>query len=273
MFYFIINGENFVTKYMYNNKKIGVGIITCNRPEFLQDCLNGLSLCHKDIDRLVIVNDGKKCDFKTDLRYKLIQHKQNKGVSKSKNDAFLDLLNNNCDYIFIIEDDCTIIHKDCLIQYCKAYEETGLHHLIFAPEGQHLLYQIKYKNYSIGLYKDTIAAFCFYTRECLINCGLMDEFYHNSTEHIDHTYRIIKMGYTFGWMMFPDLIDSENYLDISNHVKYSSCNKNNDYKNNISIDFKYFNNKFKNNKIDIIHDKQYINQKLIDIFNRFQLKK
>ena len=66
MFYFIINGENFVTKYMYNNKKIGVCIITCNRPEFLQDCLNGLSLCHKDIDRLVIVNDGKKCDFKTE---------------------------------------------------------------------------------------------------------------------------------------------------------------------------------------------------------------
>jgi GT2 family glycosyltransferase len=39
--------------------KIGVGIVTCNRPDYLRKLLVSLVPCENIIDSLVIVNDGK----------------------------------------------------------------------------------------------------------------------------------------------------------------------------------------------------------------------
>jgi len=41
-------------------QKIGVGILTCNRPKFLAECLKSVKDCN--IERLVIVNDGEYID-------------------------------------------------------------------------------------------------------------------------------------------------------------------------------------------------------------------
>ena len=41
-----------------SKKKIGVGILTCNRPDYLQTLLNSLVACDYMIDSFVIVNDG-----------------------------------------------------------------------------------------------------------------------------------------------------------------------------------------------------------------------
>jgi hypothetical protein len=43
--------------------------------------------------------------------------------------------------------------------------------------------------------------------------GLMDEMYINAVEHIEHTYRLMKLGYCCGcFWAFPDIADSEEYL-------------------------------------------------------------
>ena len=43
--------------------------------------------------------------------------------------------------------------------------------------------------------------------------GLMDEMYVNAVEHIEHTYRLMKFGYTCGcFWAFPDIASSEEYL-------------------------------------------------------------
>ena len=39
--------------------KIGVGIITCNRPDYLKGLLDSLVPCKETIDELVVVNDGE----------------------------------------------------------------------------------------------------------------------------------------------------------------------------------------------------------------------
>jgi glycosyltransferase involved in cell wall biosynthesis len=41
-----------------SNKKIGVGIVTCNRPHYLKGLIDSLPQVN-DIDELVIVNDGE----------------------------------------------------------------------------------------------------------------------------------------------------------------------------------------------------------------------
>jgi len=48
--------------------KIGVGIITCNRPDYLRQLLVSLVLCENIIDQLVVVNDGNQSQI-------LIYHK------------------------------------------------------------------------------------------------------------------------------------------------------------------------------------------------------
>ena len=42
--------------------KIGVGIITCNRPDYLQNLLETLVPCIDNIDSLVVINDGEAID-------------------------------------------------------------------------------------------------------------------------------------------------------------------------------------------------------------------
>jgi GT2 family glycosyltransferase len=37
--------------------KIGLGIVTCNRPDFLSNCIKSIDL--SKVDEKVIVNDGK----------------------------------------------------------------------------------------------------------------------------------------------------------------------------------------------------------------------
>ncbi|NBP04214.1 MAG: glycosyltransferase, partial [Proteobacteria bacterium] len=91
------------------DSKIGVGIITCNRPDYLRNLLNSLVPCHDIINELVVVNDGTPVtDF--DLSKDVwIDNPQNLGVGKSKNKAMQHLLDKGCDYIFIIEDDMLIL--------------------------------------------------------------------------------------------------------------------------------------------------------------------
>lgn len=86
--------------------KIGVGIVTCNRQDYLQNLLQTLSQCNNIIDKLVIVNDGDSIE---ELSVgTLINNDTNIGVGKSKNKAMQYLLDAECDYIFIIEDDLLI---------------------------------------------------------------------------------------------------------------------------------------------------------------------
>jgi len=100
-------------------KKIGVGIVTCNRPEYLRNLL--ASLRQRPYDELVIVDDGdEEYPYDSALGFTYIKNEVNLGVGKSKNIAMQHLLDKGCDYIFIIEDDMIIKRADVFDQYIKA---------------------------------------------------------------------------------------------------------------------------------------------------------
>lgn len=218
------------------SSKIGIGIITCNRPEYLRNLLNSLSKCESQITELVIVNDGKPLT-NFDLSFgKWIENKTNLGVGKSKNKAMRALLDAGCDYIFIIEDDMLILDENVFNKYIDAYKVSGIHHFNYGPgspfnrkqiiknfdlHNRHLLDQhsepnprlvIDYKSVKISLFEHTVAMFSFFTREVLEKVGLIDEEFYNAWEHVDHTYRIIKAGYHPPFWWFADIFDSHKYL-------------------------------------------------------------
>lgn len=231
--------------------KIGVGIITCNRPEYLTNLLTSIHPCN-DINELVIVNDGLHLDnINFDKTYSYILNDTNIGVAKSKNKAMKHLLDAGCDYIFIIEDDMIILDGNIFYKYIEAHKASGIHHFNYGPgspfnrkqtiqnfdlHNRHLLDQhtepnpkliVDYGSVKVSLFEHTVAMFSFFTKEVLEKVGLIDESYYNAWEHVDHTYCIIKAGYHPPFWWFADLYESHKYItEAPNAINNSSIANN-----------------------------------------------
>lgn len=230
--------------------KIGVGIVTCNRPEFCRVCLN--SLPESKIDELVIVNDGAPLPY--DLSFgSEIENKTNLGVGKSKNKAMQYLLDKDCDYIFIIEDDMRIMREDIFDAYIQASKETGIQHFLFAYHGPANKAGvsggkpvprriIEYPSgLKISLNQHCVGAFCMYTKQSLLDVGLFDENFNNAFEHVHHSYMLCKKSYCVEYWWWPDLANSLDYINEQ------ACSENNssirprdDWRKNIENGFRHF---------------------------------
>lgn len=235
---------------MNNKEKVGVGVITCNRLDYLKGLINSLIPCENYIDELVVVNDGKDVpDW--DLPFgEWIDNKKNLGVAKSKNKALNYLLSKNCDYYFLIEDDMIIKNSEIFNHYINAFKVSGIQHFNYGPgspfnrkqqiqnfdlHNRHLLDEksepnpkliVDYKTCKVALYEHTVAMFSFFTKEILEKVGLIPEEYPNCWEHVDHTYQIIKAGYHPPFWWFADLADSHNLItEAPNAIQNSSIAK------------------------------------------------
>lgn len=218
------------------NKKIGVGIVTYERKEFFTRLLDSLP---ENIE-LVVVNDGKPYPdtiFKN-RNLKLIQHKRNKGVGRSKNDAMKYLLQMGCEHIFVLEDDIYIKDNSVFEDYITASKKTGLQHFNFAwhgplnkdengnpkPRGV-----AKYNDEPLLTLNEHIpGAFSYFSSDILKETGFIDPIYYNAWEHVDLTTRIAKKeAYTPFWW-FADVYGSDKKIvDQDTDLKESSIRKNN----------------------------------------------
>ena len=115
---------------MDTKSSIGIGIITCNRPDYLKKLLDSISYCNWA--EFIIVNDGDKLDV-PGYNYYVHTNETNLGVGKSKNIAMQHLLDKGCDYIFIIEDDTIVLDELIFDRYIQASKETGIQHFNFGP--------------------------------------------------------------------------------------------------------------------------------------------
>jgi len=217
--------------------KIGVGIITCERPEYLNNLLDTIDRVSANISELIIIDDGDKKTIHTHPKVNFVKHTSGRiGVGKAKNLAIQDLFEKGCDYIFIIEDDMLIKDSSIFKQYIEASKVSGIQHFNYGPgspfnrkqsiqnfdlHNRHLLSQdtepnpkliIDYKTVKIALYEHTVAMFSFFTRKVIEEVGYIDEQFYNAWEHVDHTYCIIKAGYHPPFWWFADLANSHELL-------------------------------------------------------------
>jgi hypothetical protein len=210
------------------NKQIGIGIVTCNRLNYLVKTLQSLYTLQNDIE-LIIINDGdlfdtQKQDFRLTLDPDKIHNNEfNEGVGKSKNKALKHLLNKKCEHIFLLEDDVVIKDTNILNKYIEASKISGIQHFNFAFHGLDnrtvtgqpaIRLKIDYsKDVSVCLYPNVYGALSYYTKKCLDLVGLMDEFYYNAVEHVDHTNTIINIGMHPPFRWFADIADSDKYIE------------------------------------------------------------
>ncbi len=199
---------------MVKKNKIGVGIITCNREAFYRK--TAASVIGADV--LVTVNDG--VPYQQDAypsQMEVIQHRRNKGIARSKNDALRYLLAQGCEHIFLCEDDVYLVSPEIINSYIRASKITGIQHFNYAfhspinrdSSGNPLIRKsITFDTFKVIFTPNVLGAFSYYRARVLEDIGLMDTRYRNVYEHVDHTYQIIKAGYHPPFRWFADLAES-----------------------------------------------------------------
>ena len=238
--------------------KIGVGVLTCNRPEFLKNLVESLLPCRNLISELIIVNDGNKIEGFNPPYGILIDNPTNEGVGKSKNKALKYLIEKECGYIFLIEDDMLIIDKNIFTEYINASIETGIKHFMFGYHGPANKNNIsggkpcprtiiQYKlGRKIALNTHCVGSFCMYTLDSLKQVGLIDETYKNTWEHISHSYDLVNAGYAPGYWWWPDIANSTEYITEQACSEHSSSIRGTaDWHENMVRGAKHFKSKHK----------------------------
>ena len=235
------------------NDKIGLAIITCNRPDFLNSLLGSIELHGVDINELVIINDGDSVLGYIKHDYFSLKTSGCIGVGKAKNKGLKYLADKGCDYIFVIEDDMVILDSRIFKQYIKASKISGIQHFNYGPgspfnrkqviqnfdlHNRHLLDEetepnprlvVDYKDCKIALYQHATGTFSFFTKKALDTVGYIDENFHNAWEHVDHTYSIIKANLHPPFWWFADIFNSHKFVGPQkNAIGNSTTSKNTD---------------------------------------------
>jgi GT2 family glycosyltransferase len=263
--------------------EIFVGIVTCNRTDFFDKCYQSIKKS-KNVDYIMVVNDGDD-DLKIENNDFYVKNKKNLGVGKSKNILFKKALSLGCEHIFIIEDDIVIKNPNVFNEYINARNLTGIQHFCFGyhgPANKNGIsggkpcprYIIDYGKVKIAINTHSVGAFCYYSKEVLKKVGIIDENYTNAFEHVDHSYRIAKAGYTTPYWNWADLANSVDYLEeIECSESSSTIRPRKDWSDNIKSGAEYFRQKHGmlpawNN---CVPDTSEENVKLImkDIFKKF----
>lgn len=235
--------------------KIGIGIVTCNRPKFFLKCFRSIPNSYL----LAVVNDGADFEDINKLQqekpFTYFHNDKNLGVGKSKNKLFRYFLEQDCEHIFIIEDDIIIRDANVFKEYVRLRNITGIQHFNFGYHGPanrgniskgtpSPRYVVDYGDIKLAINANSVGAFCYYSKEVLEKVGLIDEDYLNAFEHVDHDYRIYKAGYCTPYWNFPDLANSYEYLDeIECSENSSSIRPRPDWMENIQNGAKIFTKK------------------------------
>ena len=260
------------------NKKIGLGIITCDRPVFLNQVIK--SIPFKRVDEVVLIDDGTKLlampePLPSHENFTYLKNEKNIGVGRSKNRAMLHLLNQGCTEIFLIEDDIIIKNANVFDAYIKASRDSGLKHLMFGYHGPANKKNkvpdprcvVEYNNSRIAFNPNCVGGFCYYSRDLLMRIGLFDEKFLNAWEHVEHSYRAVINGYLPAYWWWPDIVNSCEYLEeLACSENDSTIRPRSDWKKNIVDGANYFRLIYKEDPISISDTSQEIVlQRLKDI--------
>lgn len=249
---------------------IGIGLITCNREDFLSKCYK--SIKKEWYNELIIVNDGQIPLKMAGIN--IINNGKNIGVGKTKNKALKYLLDKNCEHIFLVEDD-VIFKQNVFKEYIKASEKTKVKHFNYCLHGHdnkrngiipnpRKIFEIR--GYKVALYFNVYGACSYYHKSVLEDIGLIDEEYYNAMEHVDHTMEAIKKGHHPPFRWFIDIEKSNEYLEDQDENHNKSTIRKGDWLKHFHAGVKRFKDKWNINVTDPYQ--QY--DQLDDVVNYFK---
>jgi glycosyltransferase involved in cell wall biosynthesis len=224
--------------------KIGVVITTFNKEDYFQSLYDTIPFDR--VDSVVVVNGGEKYQ-KEYKNVHWIQHDSVKYASVARNDGLKYLIEQDCDYYFVLEDDLLIKSPDIFEKYIRASKSSGLQYLCFKSNAWNsgeignrtpvLKIQSEENGPVIDLMQNTCNEMSFRTKYSLEKTGLYDERLRYIFD-IDMIYRLSKDDF-FPFWYFPDISDSDD-LVMNNPVAVSRINANGEREKNLQNDYEIF---------------------------------
>lgn len=242
-----------------STSRVGLGITTYNRPQYLIQCLEAVDKhLLSVVDVIYVYNDGSSLKYpqigSKHENFHYHEAKQNKGVSKAKNWLLRKLMADGCDYLFLMEDDILVKSPKAITKYIEYSQKSGVEHFNFAHHGIANKGKLRHRANGIDVYGNPVGAWQMFTRRVIEEVGYFDENFFNAWEHIEHTWRISKAGYTTPWpYACVDLTASKRYLtDIPGSIDNSSITPRRDWMDSIVNGLEYWKNKDKDFPLDHI---------------------
>ena len=261
---------------MLNSRKIGIGVITYNRPDFYRKVIE--SLPKNTSHHSVVVNDGVNRYALTSDADTVIFNDSQLGVSKTKNRAIRCLIEHRCTDLFLFEDDVFVKNPDVFQQYIDVSDISNIPHLCFGPVEITKMYQTNLKltcmystTLGVDLYHNPQGGLMYFNLNLIDeeDC-VFDEQYQNAFEHIDVAYNLIGKNVMPPFWYFPDIYNSIDYLEsIPTSSALSTITHKDQYNQNVNNSAEYFIKKwgkFTNQIPDV--SKDFVIQTLKAIKNR-----
>lgn len=196
--------------------KIGIGVTVHNRNEIAEKSIKQIKKFAPKGAKIVVVDDGSEVAIKG-ATYRF---EQNVGIPKAKNKCF-ELLD-DCDYIFLFDDDCYPIKDGWHLPYI----ESGINHLNFTfdklSNGRHNGNRKIIQRGNLIEYANPCGVMMMFTKKCLQVVGGFDSAYGKyGYEHPDLSNRIYKAGLIPA--RFLDIPNSQEYFySLDQHMEVKS---------------------------------------------------
>lgn len=229
--------------------KIGIGIVTFNRPKELKNLIGDIRQYTTLPYDLFVADDGSPDELVSWLISQKIPYKSgtNRGIGHNKNKIFYHF--KNSDYIFIIEDDIRIKKKGWEELFIEGIEKSGENHLSWYDTKNYSGRLVTHSFHNICLEELGIAgaAVQVFSRKCLEIVGGFDlRFCSYGHEHTQLTERIYEVK--LNKFKYAKVKNGDEYfedLGITTAVKSSQPNlKNFGEINHLThINIRYFQNK------------------------------
>jgi glycosyltransferase involved in cell wall biosynthesis len=178
--------------------KLGIGVISCNRPHQLSECLDTVKRYTDAAYELVVADDGSDDETKAVIveRSARMITGQNMGVAWNKNRAIYVLSNIfACDVVLLVEEDTFPIRRGWQENWVNASLRFG--HVNLAGHW----FRRNFVGGS-GTVEDPIISRAFsgqvtgFSREAIANVGYLDSRFRGfGGGHVDHTRRMVRAGY------------------------------------------------------------------------------
>lgn len=174
---------------------IGIGYTTYKRDALLQECLDNLRLNTTSDYKLYIARD-------TDA--------DRRGIALRKNECLHHL--QDCDYIFLFDDDCYPVKKGWEQFVIKAHQESGEQHFAFLKDSIHTAKNFYFcGDITTKSFVTCGGVFLSITKECLKKVGgFWDEYDLYGFEHYGYSFRAFEAKLNSD--LFMSIEGLEDYL-------------------------------------------------------------
>lgn len=199
---------------------IGVGVTTFNRPRTFRLWMKQF------LKHTANLPDGIEIVYHVQTFYP----QKHSGIAAVKNACLRELTRENCDYIFLFDDDCFPIRDDWWMPFIEAHLRSGQHHFLWLKDDSDLYppsigrKKLKEEN-GVSIFRNSQGCCMFLTRPAVNACGAFDEkFGLYGSEHENYSLRVFKLGMnTMGpYLSVPGIEEYIYSLDVMGTKPYQS---------------------------------------------------